>query len=177
MTWSWLLLLLALLLVLTALYLYVDGRSAQHVAPMPPGDVIYSDTGAWRRQSEPLRADSLGLVGRPDYLVQQPDGQIVPVELKSGAAPSRPYLSHVMQLAAYCLLVEENYGIRPTHGILQYDDQAFEVDYTDDLENDLLDTLAAMREGFFSADVERSHERPAFCRACTVREFCDQRLA
>jgi hypothetical protein len=36
-------------------------------------------------------------------------------------------------LAAYCLLVEENFGVRSPHGILQYRDRAFAIDYTDDL--------------------------------------------
>jgi CRISPR-associated exonuclease Cas4 len=117
------------------------------------------------------------LVGKPDYLIEQKDGMIVPVELKSGRAPEEPHDGHVLQLAAYCLLVEENYGIRPDFGIIQYKDRAFAVDYTEELEDDLLDLLEEMREGLLEEDLERDHNDWRKCAKCGVRGHCYQRLA
>ena len=60
--------------------------------------------------------------------------------------------------------------------MIQYADGAFSIDYTDDLEESLLDVIADMREGMFMRDVNRSHGNGRVCGACGVREVCDQRL-
>ena len=111
------------------------------------------------------------------YLVEHAGGVIIPVEVKSAPAPPEPYDGHVLQLAAYCLLVEENYGVRPPYGIIQYDDDAFEIEYTEDLEEGVLDLLAAMREDSFSADLARDHDDPRRCARCGFRDACAQALA
>ena len=64
---------------------------------------------------------------------------------KSGPAPTQPYRSHTLQLAAYCLLIEETYRQRPKYGIVKYADRMFAVDYTEALETELLDVIARMR--------------------------------
>lgn len=71
--------------------------------------------------------------------------EITPVEVKSGRAPRRPWDSHVLQLAAYCLLVEEALGARVTQGILCYSDKQFVIPYTPALKSALLNTLTEMR--------------------------------
>ncbi|PJF38087.1 MAG: CRISPR-associated protein Cas4, partial [Phototrophicales bacterium] len=87
-----------------------------------------------------------------------------------------PWESHVMQLAAYCTLVTETYGIRPPYGIIQYSDQAFAIDYSDELEEELLDLLAEMRQDLYASDVDRDHEDWRRCASCGVRGACSQRL-
>jgi CRISPR-associated exonuclease Cas4 len=117
------------------------------------------------------------LVGRPDYLVEAPDGSVIPVEVKSGRAPAAPYDGHILQLAAYCYLVAVNYGKRPSYGILQYRNRAFAIDYTDDLESDLLDVLADMQAALQAEDIDRDHNDWRRCARCGVRGDCYQRLA
>lgn len=168
---------LGLALVILALVALWRGRRLWQNAGMPDGSVIYSDTGAWYAQDEPLLAADLKLAGKPDYLVQQADGLIIPVEVKSKAAPSQPHEGHILQLAAYCLLVQRNYGVRPTHGILQYSDRAFSIDFTFDLEEAVLDLLMEMREGMLEPELDRSHRHAQRCRHCGFRAVCDQSLA
>jgi CRISPR-associated exonuclease Cas4 len=119
------------------------------------------------------------LSGRPDYVMQH-RGALIPVEVKSGRAPaSGPYPSHVLQLAAYCLLVEETRGQRPPHGLLVYaddDGQAYEVAYSPALEDELLDILDEMRLALDEDDVPRDHDQAALCRACGYRDACDEAL-
>jgi CRISPR-associated exonuclease Cas4 len=98
------------------------------------------------------------------------------VEVKSGRAPQSPYDSHIYQLAAYCLLVEKGMGSRPPYGIIHYEDRDFAVDYTNDLENALLDVLAEMRRDEHRAEVGRSHESAARCARCGFRNVCEERL-
>lgn len=169
-----------LIFILFAVAAFVLLRWSGHTreqAGLPEGEVVYSDRETWKSVPRPLVDDDLQLVGKPDYLVKTADGEIIPVELKSSPAPAHPREGHIMQLAAYCALVEYNYGERPSHGIIQYADGAFAVDYTTELEEKLLDVMAAMREDRFARYVDRSHENGRLCAACGVRDACDQRLA
>ncbi|MFZ0546829.1 MAG: PD-(D/E)XK nuclease family protein [Candidatus Promineifilaceae bacterium] len=167
---------LGLTLVLLAVVAWMFARSRQEQTRMPDGKVIYTDTGTWLKQQDALFSPNLQLVGRPDYLVAAADGQLIPVEVKSRTSPHKPHESHILQLAAYCLLVEETYGVRPTYGILQYRDNAFAIDYTDDLEEDLLDLLTEMREDMFEEEIDRDHDDWNRCARCGVKDFCYQRL-
>jgi CRISPR-associated exonuclease Cas4 len=162
------------LLALGFLLLWLAQRGRAR-SGLPHGRVIYTDTGGWGRPERPLFSQELLLTGKPDYLVA--DGaDVIPVEVKSGPAPSQPYLSHLLQLAAYCLLVEECYRRRPPGGVIKYADQAFEVDYTPELEDELLAILDAMRAALADGDAPRNHAEPRRCRACGYLKHCDQRL-
>lgn len=165
----------ALALIIVAGWLYFNTQLEREQLGLPRGEVLYAD-GDDVFEPDPLYAHDIGLVGKPDYLVRGADGLIVPVELKSSVAPLEPYGSHVMQLAAYCLLVEENYGIRPKYGLIQYRDKAFQIDYDEALEADLIDVVTAMRADLYSAEVPRSHDNPRLCAACSVSDFCDQSI-
>jgi CRISPR-associated exonuclease Cas4 len=163
-------------LLLAGLWLLRRAGRQRRRSGLPPGRVIYADTGAWQRVERPLFSRRHRLTGKPDYLLQDGD-EIIPVEIKSGAAPPQPYPSHVLQLAAYCLLVAETYGARPSYGIVRYRDQTFAVDFTAHLETWLLDTLDEIRQDAAADDVPRSHDNPAQCAACGYRPFCNQSLS
>jgi CRISPR-associated exonuclease Cas4 len=163
-----------LLFLLALIFFWQSGRQRQE-AGLPGGRVIYTDTRNWGKLERPLYDQSLGLTGKPDYLVQQ-NGQIIPVEVKSGRAPEAPYDSHIYQLAAYCLLVEKSYGKRPPYGIIHYENRDFAVDYTPQLEFSLLDLLAEMRRDEMKREVGRSHEQAARCARCGFKNSCDQSL-
>ncbi len=158
-------------------------RRAQLGAGLPSGRVLSQDTLPFgmrsaigrRRAAELLYDPVLDLTGRPDYLVGQGD-RLVPVEIKSGRAHAGPRLSHRLQLAAYCRLVEAVYARRPSHGVLQYADRRYDIPYTAGLETELSDVIAAMRRDL-GDELDRSHESPERCRACGFREGCDQSLA
>ncbi len=168
-------LLLALLLLILAVMFFLQAHRQRGAAGLPGGRVIYTDTRAWGKVEKPLYDASLGLSGRPDYLVEQ-HGRIIPVEVKSGRAPEAPYDSHIFQLAAYCLLVQRRYGRRPPYGIIHYADRDFAVDYTPELEMALLEQLAEMRRDEYRTYVPRSHSEAARCRRCGFRSVCDQKL-
>ena len=163
-------------LFLLTIGVWLWSREQQQKTGLPEGEVIYTDTNAWFHNAESLVVRSLKLVGKPDYLIQETDGSIVPVEIKSGRAPEEPHEGHVLQLAAYCLLVMETYQVRPQYGIIQYKDRAFAVDFTDDLEEDLYDLLAEMRETMYTGEADRDHNDWQRCRQCGLRTACNQRL-
>jgi CRISPR-associated exonuclease Cas4 len=106
-------------------------------------EVAYLDSD--KSPGELLYAKSINLVGKPDYLVKQ-NKMIIPVEVKTGATPAEPYLNHVMQLMAYCLLVEENYGIRPVGGYLKYPKKEFKVAYNDEAKTSVVNLITEITQ-------------------------------
>jgi len=173
-----------LLLIVASWLLLRRAGAQQKQAGLPKERVVYTDTGAWERVEDPLfcmvsssnRSRRHLLTGKPDYLVEQ-NGRLLPVEVKPNRSAPQPYDSDVLQLAAYCLLVEETYGQRPAHGLIRYRNQTFAVDYTPQLREMLLDTLDAMRRDAIAQNVDRSHRQAGRCRARGFRADCEQSLA
>lgn len=131
------LLLLLLILILPLLLLSLGGvllwrtRQHQHAFGMLAGKRIYRDTK--QHPGETLYAKTLPLCGRPDHLLKT-GKMILPVEVKTGETPPSPWLNHTMQVMAYCLLVQEHYGVRPTGGVLRYPNKEFKLAYTKEAE-------------------------------------------
>ncbi|MCW5875916.1 MAG: CRISPR-associated protein Cas4 [Anaerolineales bacterium] len=167
--------LFALALLLLAGLLFWLATRQQRRLGLPGGRLLYEDSGAQRGVEEVLLAEDLGLLGKPDYLVQAKEG-LVPVEVKSGRTPNRPFEAHIMQLAAYCALVQRNYDQRPPYGIIRYPQRSFTVPFTAELEAQLLALLAEMRTALAGGEQHRSHQVAARCRACGYLELCPERL-
>jgi CRISPR-associated exonuclease Cas4 len=162
-------------LIAASLALYVSirsGRMAREIREKRAiqGEIKYVDNGEPRM----LRSERLGLQGRPDYILEI-EGEMVPVELKSGRTPKGPLFSHILQVAAYCVLLEEE-GQKVTHGILRYEEAEHEIEYNQDLRIMVLSKLDDMRALMKSGDVHRNHHRPGKCRSCSRREGCPERL-
>jgi len=175
---------LILFLFITGVVLVMIAVRRQRQTGLPPARVIYDDSGSRREANKPFYDSFFGITGKPDYLLDI-DGVQVPVEVKSTAAPAQPYPGHRLQLAVYCLLVERTTGKRPPYGILHYRDRTFAIDYTPELETELVNLLAEMRQterdyrpsgrrGIEGAP--RSHQSPQRCRSCGYRQMCDQKL-
>lgn len=163
-----------LLFLTGAALLWLSRRWAAD-AGLPHGRLITVDLKRQGQAAPTLIDAELGLTGRPDALLETRRGR-VPVEIKSGAAPDQPHASHVLQLMAYCRLVQAGYGRRPPYGILKYADRAFEVPYSRRAEAELRRTIKSMQA--LGADLpDRSHRDPARCAACGFAAACDQRLA
>jgi CRISPR-associated exonuclease Cas4 len=115
------------------------------------------------------------LTGTPDYLLDTPGGP-VPVEVKTGHTPNKPYPNHVLQVSCYMRLLEAN-GRTPPYGLINYPEGVFRVAWGEPQKADLRATLdriaAARRDG----KADRDHEQPGRCRGCARRDACEQRLA
>ncbi|MDQ3816942.1 MAG: CRISPR-associated protein Cas4 [Acidobacteriota bacterium] len=179
------------ILLLVALLSVVVARKAESSSGLPAGQLIYSDTGhptgrvaslitneQGVKQERPLVSARYGLTGRPDYLVRTSDG-VVPVEAKSTRCPpnGRAYASHVMQLAAYCLLVEDSLGASVPYGIIRYADEEVLVEYSTRLRDELIALLEEMKGARLARDVHRSHRDARRCARCSMREICEEALA
>lgn len=101
-----------------------------------------------------LYAKEYHLMGRPDAIIKK-DNKFFPVEKKTGRTPTKPYANHVIQLMAYCFLVEENYGEVPPGGFLQYNDKEVFVEYTSEKRELVLNILESIIEH------RKSNEEPS----------------
>jgi CRISPR-associated exonuclease Cas4 len=81
-----------------------------------------------------------------------------------------------MQLAAYCLLIEETSGRAPRYGLLRYRQQTFKLPYTATLRAELLALIEEMQRDRRAQDLPRSHNSAARCRNCGFYADCDDRL-
>ncbi len=163
---SILLALLAVALVVVVCAALARRRRHRRLPPLSPVDnpyhrAIYQDTR--ETPGALLSARSLPLRGKPDILIDEGHA-IIPVELKTGRTPTTPYPGHVLQVLAYCLLVDEHYHVRPTHGIIRYPARDVMVPYTVEEERRVRalvrEMLDAKRGGI---EQHRSHRQPRRC--------------
>jgi CRISPR-associated exonuclease Cas4 len=165
---------IGLTLLLLAALLWIWGLRLRRQTGLPWAPVIAQDMYG-RTLDKPLFARRLGLTGKPDYLLDI-RGSSVPVEVKPGRRAARPYESDLMQLAAYCLLVEETNGTAPPYGLLRYAERTFRLDYTAQVREELLALLDEMRAALQEPDCDRSHDDPRRCMGCGFFEQCDEAL-
>jgi len=138
------------------------------------GDLVYIDSAA--EKPKLFVSKKHGLSGRPDAVVMDGEHHI-PVELKTGRVPRGPLFSHILQVVAYCVLLEDEYGRAPPYGIIRYGETAFEIEYNEDQKKLLLQKLADMRLAITKGEAHRNHSRPGKCIHCSRRAGCPERLA
>lgn len=163
--------LIILALALFGLAFWLRGHTG-----LPWARVVGSDTHAGQPLERPLFSRRYGLTGKPDYLIERGKA-LIPVEVKPGRRAAAPYHSDLMQLAAYCLLVEETFGQAPPYGLLRYAETTFRLAYTPAIRSELLAILAEMHDLLNADDVARDHDEGRRCAACGFRDQCEDSLA
>lgn len=138
---------------------------------LPDGEIIYVDD---LKKSPLMRSEKYKIWGRPDLLIKKGEDYI-PVEIKTGRIPRGPLFSHIMQLTAYMVLVEENYKA-PPYGLLKYGPVIYKIDYEEDLKNLMLEKVKEMRRALETGEVHRNHHKVGKCLHCSRRDICPERL-
>jgi CRISPR-associated exonuclease Cas4 len=142
----------------------------QRALGLPEGELVYEDADG---QGETLSSSAYPLIGKPDYVVKLPDGRPVPVELKLNVHNATvPYSNHMVQVGAYCLILEDYFEQPPTHGILRYADCEFTVEYTPALRKKVIKLLTEMERCSEQQPPPLAKQRAAKCRACTFQPIC-----
>lgn len=136
---------------------------------LPGGEIVYRDAG-----DEPalLRSETYALVGRPDYILRTRRG-LVPVEYKPSRAGREPYRSDVLQLAAYCLLIEETGQRFAGYGVLCTGSFTRRIPFTPALRSELLAAVDDIRSLSDAGDAPPNHHSDARCRTCSCRQACE----
>ncbi len=165
-------------LIFATYFLYISLKSEfqynelKKKLKLPDGEIIYVDD---LQQSPILKSEKYKIWGRPDLLIKKGDDYI-PVEIKTGRVPRGPLFSHIMQLTAYMVLVEENYKT-PHYGLLKYGPVVYKIEYEEDLRNIMLGKVEEMRRALETGEVHRNHHKVGKCIHCSRRNICPERLA
>src|SRR3954470_4878089 len=142
--------------------------------------VVLAVRGRWKRglgsgetvelDDVTLFSERLGLVGRPDRIVRE-GGTLIPEEWKSSHRVSD---GHRLQLGAYFLLIEEEYGERPPFGVVVLGDGSrVVVKNTEELRGRVLAIAEQIRESRRAIREEITvRQPPTKCRACGQRTNC-----
>jgi CRISPR-associated exonuclease Cas4 len=145
-------------------------RERHRALGLPEGKLVYEDADG---QGEPLSSVGFPLIGKPDYVVEAPDGRPIPVELKlTVEGVAAPYSNHVVQVAAYCLILEDYFVQGPTHGILRYADREFTIEYTPALRKKVIKLLSLMQQCSEQSPPTLKTQKVAKCRACAFQAMC-----
>lgn len=147
-------------------------RQAEARGELVPGELLDSDLGGG---GQVLHDPEWDISGTPDYLLDTPNGP-VPVEVKTGHTPNKPYPNHVLQVSCYMRLLEAS-GRTPPYGLVNYPDGVFRVAWGDAQKADLRAVLGRMAAAKAAGKADRDHEQPGRCRGCARRDACEQRLA
>lgn len=164
---------LAVIVILAGVVILILTRRQRVNLSLPSGEVVYEDTP--ESPGRLLYSHRLKVMGKPDVLIKQKT-MIIPVEVKTGKTSREPYQTHIMQLVTYCHLIEENYHVRPTYGIIRYPNQEFTIQYTEALEQELHQIVGEMRVKRGWEDIHRNHNQRGKCAVCGFREVCSERL-
>ena len=166
----------ALILLAIGVILLAASSRLGRKTGMPRGEVSYADASG--QAQEPFISKRLLMAGKPDYLMKDRNGDLIPIEVKSSNAPraGRPYESHLMQLAAYFLLLEDVLQRPVPYGLIRYRNRTLRVANTDELRSRLMDLIAQMRRLMARDVARRNHNRPQRCSRCSVAHACDERL-
>jgi CRISPR-associated exonuclease Cas4 len=132
------------------------------------GRITYTDLDV---PAKPFFSKKYRISGKPDYIVKK-DNRYLPVELKTGSY-NKPQKNHIFQLAAYCQLIEDNYGKFVPHGMLVYSDgQQFNITFNPKLRFELQNTINEMRSVIKTGKVNINKKDSLKCRNCSMKDYC-----
>lgn len=170
---------LGMLLILLLLIFF--RRNNWHMKKLPSSNrmegytLVYADQKQGNKKEENygklLHSPENELQGKPDYIYKKRFGKgIVPVELKSGSIGDDPlpHRGDLLQLAAYFLILEDVYKVRPKFGRLIYKDYMFVVKNTKSLRKEVRDTTKEMREMLIYG-VGKANASFVSCRFCICK--------
>lgn len=118
-----------------------------------------------------LYAPRLGLSGKLDMLITH-NNRRIPVEIKF--TTGGPRLDHRIQLAGYCMMLEELYGDAVPFGflVLLPDQRVERVQIDEALRDLVVSTLQCMRATIITERMPSPNPHPGRCVDCENRLFC-----
>lgn len=121
-----------------------------------------------------LKSETYRILGKPDFILRS-KYEVIPVELKGSAKPFKPWDSHILQLACYLILTEENYS-KPKRGLIRYQtEDPVEIKYTPELKKsctEIINKMHALIRSDVSPELDQRNLSAAKCKACSQRERC-----
>lgn len=125
--------------------------------------------------AKPLFSYHYNIAGKPDYIVKK-NSKFIPVEVKT-ADYDIPQKNHVLQLAAYCQLVEETYKSFVPYGVLVYNkSKQYKIPYDPKLRFELEHSIRNMKYILQTGLLSRNHNEQNKCKNCSMRLYCEMKI-
>ena len=169
----WLLIILCFICASSGfIYIVISKKTIHQIASeycIPHGTIIATDLNT---PSAPLFSQSEPLCGKPDYIIKTKQA-IFPAEVKTGNHLKTNH-HHVMQLIAYCHLVEETYHQTVPYGLLIYHDtkSQFQIPYSPQAKKELKTTINHMRTLLETQDINAVTLSQKNCDHCSMSTHC-----
>jgi CRISPR-associated exonuclease Cas4 len=157
----------AVILLAYAIRIRLTARAEKKSYGILEGMILYSDLNV---PAVPLFSKRSRLTGKPDYIVQKKN-RYIPVEVKSGGG-AHPRQSHVLQLAAYCQILEDTSGVFVPEGILVYNNVPYTIAFDPKLRFELESVMKTMRTSLRNGVIKRNHQEPGRCHHCSMKRYC-----
>ena len=119
-----------------------------------------------------LSSARLGLSGKLDLLLETPEGEYMPVDFKN--TRRRPYGNHLLQLAGYTLLVEDEFSVAVRRGFLYLIplSEVVAVDIGAELKTQALGRLDEIRALLLHGLMPPPTPVRSRCWDCEYRNYC-----
>jgi CRISPR-associated exonuclease Cas4 len=139
---------------------------------IPSGKITYQDLNI---PAKPFFSNRLRITGKPDYIIKN-NNFFIPIEVKT-SKHIEAQENHILQLAAYCHLLEENYEKFVPYGILIYSDiSKFKIPFNPKTRFDLESTISNIRSIMKTGKISRNHNDLFKCKNCSMNQYCDFKL-
>ena len=162
-----LLIICAVILFVYATWMHFSVREEKKSLGIPDGTILYSDLSV---PAAPFFSKRSRLIGKPDYIVRK-ENHCIPVEVKSGGG-LYPHQSQVLQLAAYCQILEDTFEVFVLEGILVYNNVKYIIPFDPKLRFELESVMKTMRASLQNGAVQRNHQDLWRCQHCSMKHYC-----
>lgn len=157
----------SIILLICSSRIHNSVQEKKKVLGVPNGKILYSDLNV---PAAPFFSKRSRLVGKPDYIIQKNDVYI-PIEVKSGKSQN-PHQSQLLQLAAYCKIFEDVFGVFVPEGILVYNNTKYTIPFDPKLRFELESIIKTMHISLQNSTVKINHQDIARCKNCSMKKYC-----
>jgi CRISPR-associated exonuclease Cas4 len=165
-------LIVAFFLIFYGLKIQKSTKVERELNQIPKGKITYTDL---KHPGKILFSKRYRISGKPDYIIRD-NNYYIPVEVKSTEF-DKPQKNHILQLASYCHLVEENYHNYSPYGIIVYKNSNFKIPFNPKLRYELELIIHRMKKDLKSKNLVPNHNEPRKCLHCLMRFYCNNKLA
>lgn len=134
---------------------------------------LYRNLFSMKEMEYPISSNDLGLAGKIDKLEHDPEGNLYPVELKTGIFSNGIKKHEKLQVSAYALLLEKEKGVKISLGFIEYYQVKQRLPFLikEDDKNEVLEILAKVKE-LLNGGKEPKKERKNICQRCGYNDLC-----
>jgi len=123
-----------------------------------------------------LISDTLRLSGKPDFIAETKFGELIPIEVKASSldASGKAKKDHIMQLACYALLIEDNFKKIVKRCAVYYlrDKRVVYIALTNDLKLEVKKAIDKSYKIIEQEEMPKVRQPISKCKNCGYYRYC-----